>query len=67
MLSFKTSESELAFLFSPFGPISEVVLLHSKDLASTSKGSAIIKYSHYQDAQAAVMALDKQAVDPVRQ
>lgn len=52
-------------MFENFGPLSEVVLLRSKDEAALSKGSAFVKFQTKEAADLAIASMNQKVKDKV--
>ena len=55
MLSRQSTEAEVRALFEPFGPLTEVFLIRSRE-GNQSKGAAFVKFTNRDDAQRAIDA-----------
>lgn len=44
MLSHSSTEDDIRAIFTPFGALTEVILLRQKDETATSRGIAFVKY-----------------------
>jgi len=58
MLSRKSSEDDIRKLFEPYGEVTEIFLMRSKDLSAQSKGAGFIKFRNRDEALRAVQALN---------
>lgn len=66
MLSHATTEDEVRRMFEHFGPLSEVVVLRSKDEQALSKGSAFVKFQTKEAADLAIATMNQKVKDKVR-
>ena len=62
MLSRQSTEQEVRALFEPYGALTEVFIIRSRE-GNQSKGAAFVKYSSREDAQRAVDAIHDKVKD----
>jgi CUG-BP- and ETR3-like factor len=64
MLSRQSTEQEIRSMFEPFGQLTEVFIIRSRE-GNQSKGAAFVKFTNRDDAQRAMNAIHDKVKDKV--